>query len=240
MSSMALDTPANTALEAEQGDVSVRLVNASVAESGRWILRNISLALPRGTFTRLIGANGAGKSTVLRLMCGLITPTAGQVVSESRGRIGYIGHDSMLYPDLTVTENLEFFARALGVSCWREACEEVLARVGAVSQSRVRVSRLSRGTARRVGIARALVHSPALILADEPYAGLDEGSAHSVRELLQEHNARGATLVVSGHSVDDASRPHERLVILDGGRVTFAGTAAECPPALLKRKGADE
>ncbi|MHB1298289.1 MAG: ATP-binding cassette domain-containing protein, partial [Gemmatimonadaceae bacterium] len=151
----------------------------------------VDIALAPGECLALFGPNGAGKTTLLRLLAGLLSPTAGTASigsvplpgASARGRIGLVSHRSMLYDALTARENVTFAARLHGLADVDGAVQRALAALRVADRADVAVRALSRGLQQRVAIARAIVHAPDVLLADEPYTGLDEqgGAARSAR-----------------------------------------------------------
>jgi heme exporter protein A len=189
-------------------------------------LDGIDLTIRAGSAVALMGANGAGKTTVLRVIAGLTTPTTGTVTiagvdrREAGGRLrallGYVGHDSMLYGDLTVRENLAFHAGLHGLD--REAVVRAAARFD-ISHALDRPAReLSRGSTQRAALARALLHDPAVVLLDEPFTGLDLTSRERLAATLGQLHHQGHTLVLTVHDAVHACLA-ERLLVLDRGRI---------------------
>src|SRR5262249_38074182 len=153
--------------------------------------------------------NGAGKTTLLRILGGLLRPTRGGASIGGaalpggpalRARVGMISHQSMLYAALTPAENVAFAAKLFGVPEPRRAALAVLELLGAADRADTPVRLLSRGLQQRVSIARAIVHRPSLLLADEPYSGLDAAGAAALTRLLRELRGAGATMVVVTHN----------------------------------------
>jgi heme ABC exporter ATP-binding subunit CcmA len=215
----------------EQGTQAVRVRNLSKELDGRVVLRGIDLAIEAGEFVGLLGANGAGKSTLLRIMATLIPPTDGSIelfgqtltrnAVALRARIGLIGHQSMLYRDLSARENLVFFARLYEVNEPQRQIDRMLRMVGLGDRADDPVKNFSRGMTQRVSIARALLHDPDLILADEPFAGLDAPSIQSLEKLLARLNAGGKTIVLVNHDIEQTLQIASRAVALRQGRVVL-------------------
>jgi len=176
-------------------------------------LRGVSLSVNPGECHLVVGPNGAGKSTLLRLLAGLARPSAGRVTIEGaplagdparRRLIGLLSHQSHLYDDLSAAENLAFAARLYGLPDAPAAVRDRLAAVGLAERASDPVRRLSRGMVQRAAIARALLHSPLLLLLDEPYTGLDPHSSDQVTGLLRGELAAGRAMVLVSHDVHEA------------------------------------
>ncbi|MBW2231379.1 MAG: ABC transporter ATP-binding protein [Deltaproteobacteria bacterium] len=186
-------------------------------------LRGVDLELPRGGALAILGPNGAGKSTLLRIMAGLAHPSAGRVELEggkARGAsIGYLGHATLLYPELTAHENLVFACRLHRRSDPASRADTLLAEEGLAEVAHRRAGGFSRGMAQRLSIARARVHDPEVLLLDEPFTGLDRRSADRLTERLRELRDAGHALVLVTHDVGQAAALSDEVVILIEGRV---------------------
>ncbi|MFU8839801.1 MAG: heme ABC exporter ATP-binding protein CcmA [Nitriliruptoraceae bacterium] len=189
-------------------------------------LDEVDLTVPAGSWVALMGANGAGKTTLLRLLAGLTLPSEGRVRVAGidrraagagiRAMLGYVGHESLLYAELTVRENLAFHADLHGLD--RQVVEDVAARLDVTHALDRRARELSRGTTQRAALARALLHEPAVLLLDEPFTGLDLDSADRLAAILTDLHGRGRTLMLTVHDPAHAALA-ERLVVLHDGRV---------------------
>jgi heme exporter protein A len=163
-------------------------------------LEGVDLDLARGGFLLVTGPNGAGKTTFLRLCAGLLAPTTGRLeVAADRTAIGLVGHEPLLYRELTPLENLDLYGRLYRVPERRERIGMLLERFGLWDVRRERVSGFSRGMTQRLALCRALLHEPELLLLDEPYAGLDEEGADLVDRELQAL-AGSRTVAVATHA----------------------------------------
>ena len=194
-------------------------------------VREVSVRAPRGCAAALFGANGTGKSTLLRLLAGLTRPDSGAVsvggydsrrqAAAMRGSVGYLGHQNLLYADLTARENLAFYARLYGVADGAERAAELLEEAGLTRQADLRVSALSNGMHRRLGIARVLLHRPAVLLLDEPDTGLDEGGAALLERVVRGAAAGGACVVLATHAIDRGLALADRVLALADGRAVL-------------------
>ncbi len=207
------------------------------------VLRDLDLTLMPGEALAVAGPNGAGKTTLLRMLSGLLRPTAGEVTvlgrplrgdHAARRAIGFLSHQSLLYDDLTVLENLAFAARLYGVARPVEAARAALEAAGLSMRAGDSPARLSRGLLQRAAIARALLHGPRVLLLDEPFTALDEPSAGRLRETLAGICADGGALVVVTHHLAEVWDLATRISVLVGGRwmceEPVAGTAEEFLP----------
>ena len=179
------------------------------------VLRGLDFELGRGGFLVVTGPNGAGKTTLLRLCAGLAIPTGGTLeVEPERGGIGFLGHEPLVYRELTVLENLDLYGRLYHVPERRERIGMLLERFGLWDSRGVRASALSRGQLQRLALCRSLLHRPELLILDEPFAGLDaEGSELLDRELAGMRERR--TILVATHDP-------ERVAPLASGRLALA------------------
>jgi ABC-type multidrug transport system ATPase subunit len=163
------------------------------------VLRGLDLDVARGDFTVVTGPNGSGKTTLLRLVAGLAAPTGGELtVDVDRAQLGFLGHEPLVYRELTAIENLALYARLYRVPEARERTGMLLERFGLWDARNERASTYSRGTLQRLALCRALLHEPSLLLLDEPYSGLDVEGVELLDRELAERRAR-ATFLVATH-----------------------------------------
>jgi ABC-2 type transport system ATP-binding protein len=209
----------------------------------------LSLTVHRGEAYGLLGPNGAGKSTTIRMICGLVRPDAGTVelapeVGGADGpaghagppSLGYVPQELALFPTLSLRENLEFWARMVGVGRRerRGRIDEALGSVGLASRAGDRVDRTSGGMQRRLNLAAALLHRPKLLVLDEPTVGVDAQSRASLLETIGRLRDEGTAVLYTSHHLDEAERLCDRVGIIDHGRMLVEGE----PSALSAERGA--
>ena len=179
------------------------------------VLTHLDLELPRAGFLLVTGPNGSGKTTLLRLCAGLVTPTGGDlVIAPDRSRIGFLGHEPLVYSELTALENLELYGRLYHVSERRERIGMLLERFGLWQARNERAGSLSRGMLQRLALCRTLLHNPELLVLDEPYSALDEAGAELLDRQVAELRPECTFLV--------ATHEPERLVPLATSRLRLA------------------
>jgi heme exporter protein A len=218
----------------------VRTVDAARVIDDRPILQDLNFTIDSGEFIVLLGANGAGKSTLLKMLATLTTPTHGELYlfnqsyrAQLRRRIGLIGHTAMLYRELPAKENLVFFGKLYGVKNPSERADELLDWIGLSSRAQDAVKTFSRGMLQRVAIARALMHEPELLLADEPFAGLDAPSARVVEQMLTQLHGGGKTVILTTHDLNQGLELAERVMVLRQGRLVQDERASKLTSASL-------
>jgi ABC-type multidrug transport system ATPase subunit len=163
------------------------------------VFQRLDFDVPRGGFLLVTGPNGAGKTTLLRLCTGLAVPTGGKLeISADRAEIGFLGHEALVYRELTALENLDLYGRLYHVQDRRERTGMLLERFGLWQARNERASALSRGMLQRLALCRALLHEPALLILDEPYSSLDERGAELLERELAERRA-SCTFLVASH-----------------------------------------
>ncbi|HUB83883.1 MAG TPA: ATP-binding cassette domain-containing protein [Bryobacteraceae bacterium] len=190
-------------------------------------LRDVSFHAPDGAITGLLGANGAGKSTTLRILCGVLKPNSGKIRAD--GVTGGMLDHAGLYSRLTPRETLAFSGRLhrIPTSLLRARIEELIAFLGMESIADRPTGGFSQGERMKTALARALVHSPRNLLLDEPTSGLDIPSVRALRVLLRRKRDTGACIVFSSHVLEELRALCDRIVILAGGRVVAQGTPSE-------------
>ncbi len=202
-------------------------------------LGGVSFTVERGEIFAYLGPNGAGKTTTINILCGLVCRSAGDVAIcgadidrdplAVKRRIGIVPEESNLYPELTCRRNLEYLGELYGLPRKKrlERVSCLLDRFGLADRAATPFRSLSRGLKRRLTIAAALVHSPEVLLLDEPTTGLDVPSARSLRDLIRSVNRDGTTVFLTTHNLAEAETLASRVLILVHGRVAAEGTVAE-------------
>jgi heme exporter protein A len=207
---------------------SLSFTDVSRSYGRRWALSRVSLRCDAGEIIGLLGANGAGKSTFLAIAASLLSPSAGRVQygehdvgagASLRRRIGLVGHDLFLYPELTAAENLAFYARLHGLPDAAARVTRALDRAQLTSRRDDQVAGFSRGMRQRLTLERALLHEPRLVLLDEPFTGLDDRSAQALVSRLDELRAAGSIVIVATHDLEVVEPVLTRAVMLREGKL---------------------
>ncbi len=193
-------------------------------------VREVSFEVPPGTILALLGRNGAGKTTMLRMMAGLSRPSRGDISISGRGwgkqnssAVGVVGHGEWIYDDLSARENLEFFGRLYKVDDLAGSIDRWLETVGLSRFRNARVSEFSRGMRQRLAIARAFLHDPRVLLLDEPWTALDDRATQLLSSLLRDAQSRGCSVVVCSHQLREALEVATRVAVIDRGKLIFQG-----------------
>lgn len=208
---------------------SLTLTNVSRHFGRRRALSGVTFAAEAGQIVALLGANGAGKSTLLSILATLLDASSGDVrygritAREGgpalRGRIGLLGHDLFLYPELTATENLRFFADLYALDAPADRVSAALASAVLEERANDPVSSFSRGMRQRLAVERALLHDPRLVLLDEPFTGLDDASSETLRARLDAVRRRGAIVLVTTHELEAIEPIVDAAYLLGRGRL---------------------
>jgi ABC-2 type transport system ATP-binding protein len=202
----------------------------------RTVVDNIGLQIRRGEIYGFLGPNGSGKTTFIRMLCGLLRPDEGSgtclgydVITESeaiKAAVGYMTQRFSFYEDLSIAENLDFVARMFGVDRRRQAVEQSLERLGLASRREQLAGQLSGGWKQRLALAACLIHRPQLLLLDEPTAGVDPKARREFWEQIHGLAAEGLTFLITTHYMDEAERCH-RLAYIAYGKLLTYGTVAD-------------
>jgi len=203
---------------------------------GRTVVDAVNLSVARGRICGFLGPNGSGKTTTLRMICGLLIPDAGEGTvlgqdlrakrSAIKARVGYMTQKFGLFSDLTIAENLEFFARVHGLPRRQERVAEALEKLGLATRSDQLAGKLSGGWKQRLALAACVLHDPEILLLDEPTAGVDPQARREFWDQIHGLAAGGMTVLVSTHYMDEAERCHE-IAYIAYGRMLARGSIAE-------------
>jgi ABC-2 type transport system ATP-binding protein len=200
------------------------------------VVDNFAIRVERGQIYGFLGPNGSGKTTTIRMICGLLTPDSGEGqclgfdirrdAQSIKRNVGYMTQKFSLYEDLSIAENLDFIARVYAVKNRQDAVDKTLERLGLTARRGQLAGALSGGWKQRLALAACLLHEPALLLLDEPTAGVDPKARREFWDQIHELAAGGLTVLVSTHYMDEAERCHE-LAYIAYGHLLAKGTAAE-------------
>jgi ABC-2 type transport system ATP-binding protein len=217
-------------------DLAIDVRGLTKAYAGRRVVDAVDMQVARGRIVGFLGPNGSGKTTSLRMLCGLLTPDAGegQVLgldfrrraADVKRQVGYMTQKFGLYEDLSIRENLDFIARLFSMPDRRAAVDAALGRLGLATRQKQLAGALSGGWKQRLALAACLLHRPRLLLLDEPTAGVDPKARREFWDQIHQLATEGITVLVSTHYMDEAERCDE-LVYIAYGRVLARGTAAD-------------
>jgi heme ABC exporter ATP-binding subunit CcmA len=194
-------------------------------------LRGATLHAPAGAGVAWLGGNGAGKTTLLRILANLSKPSKGEVTvfgeqardERARARIGYLGHGIGVYDDLTAFENLTLFGQLMNVADTKVAALAALERVGLIKVRDGFAREFSRGMRQRLAVARAFLHSPEILLLDEPFTSLDDRAVAVLHGLLRDALTKGATIIMSTHQIREAMELATQVALLERGKIVHSG-----------------
>ncbi|CAN5220341.1 ABC transporter ATP-binding protein [soil metagenome] len=227
--------PANVEAPASPGlAVDVRGLDKSYGD--KHVVQDLAIQVQTGKITGFLGPNGSGKTTTLRMLCGLLTPDAGEGTvlgldfrrhaGEIKRQTGYMTQKFSLYEDLSIRENLDFVARIHGLDRRRERVDEALDRLGLTGRQKQLAGSLSGGWKQRLALAACILHEPRLLLLDEPTAGVDPQARREFWDEIHALSAEGLTVMVSTHYMDEAERCHD-IAYIAYGKLMARGTLAE-------------
>jgi ABC-2 type transport system ATP-binding protein len=219
---------------------SIRVENVSKQFGNKVVLQDISLQVPKAEIFGLLGPSGSGKTTLVRMIAGIDDPSQGEVyVLEQRmpklemmSKIGYMAQSDALYNELTALENLDFFASLFGLSGSKrkQRIYAVMELVNLTDHLKKQISSYSGGMKRRLSLAISLLHEPGILILDEPTVGIDPVLRRTIWKELEQLSARGTTILVTTHVMDEADKCH-RLGMIRDGKLTAVGTPAELKQA---------
>jgi ABC-2 type transport system ATP-binding protein len=220
----------------QAGDLVIDVRGLNKHFGAKHVVRDLSLQVRRGEIYGFLGPNGSGKTTSIRMLCGLLTPDSGSgtclghdVIRETpaiKREVGYMTQRFSLWEDLTIRENLDFVARMYGMAERKQAVDESIDKLGLSQRQQQLAGSLSGGWKQRLSLAACMLHQPLLLLLDEPTAGVDPKARRDFWDEIHQLAAAGITVLVSTHYMDEAERCH-RLAYLAEGRLLATGTAAE-------------
>ncbi len=217
-------------------DLVIDVTGVTKIFDGKKVVDSIDLSVRRGEIYGFLGPNGSGKTTFIRMLCGLLTPDAGSGTclgydvrtqqAQIKAHVGYMTQRFSYYEDLSIRENLDFIARIYDVPDRGAAVDRSLERLGLQNRSKQLAGQLSGGWKQRLALAACLIHSPQLLLLDEPTAGVDPKARREFWDEIHQLAADGLTVLITTHYMDEAERCH-RLAYLAYGRMLARGTLAE-------------
>jgi ABC-2 type transport system ATP-binding protein len=216
--------------------LAIDVENLSKSFGGRTVVRDLSMQVPQGAIYGFLGPNGSGKTTTIRMICGLLTPDSGRgtclghdIFKEREAikrSIGYMTQRFSLYADLSIRENLEFVARIYGMADPAKAAQEAIHRLGLEGRAKQLAGELSGGWKQRLALGACILPGPRLLLLDEPTAGVDPRARREFWDEIHSLAAEGVTVLVSTHYMDEAERCH-RIAYLAYGELLASGTGDE-------------
>ncbi|WP_349605467.1 ABC transporter ATP-binding protein [Cupriavidus sp. DF5525] len=231
-----MNTTVNTTANGRPAELAIDVRGLNKHFGDKHVVNDLSMQVARGEIFGFLGPNGSGKTTSIRMMCGLLTPDSGagtclgydilREADEIKRRVGYMTQKFSYWDDLSIRENLDFVARVYGMPNRREAVDRALEDLGLATRSAQLAGSLSGGWKQRLALAACLLHEPELLLLDEPTAGVDPKARRDFWEQLHQLAARGISVLVSTHYMDEAERCH-KLAYIAYGKLLAQGTADE-------------
>lgn len=218
------------------GDIAIDVRGLTKSFGAKKVVENFTLQVARGNIQGFLGPNGSGKTTTIRMLCGLLTPDSGEgeclgydirtQQEEIKRYVGYMTQGFSLYRDLTIRENLEFVARIYGLEAPEDAARGALERLGLVARADQLAGELSGGWKQRLALGACILPGPSLLLLDEPTAGVDPKARRDFWDEIHHLATQGLTVLVSTHYMDEAERCHQ-IAYIANGRLLASGTIAE-------------
>ena len=227
--------------QAVSSQVAIRVRGLTKSFGRTSVLRGLDLEVRQGETLAIFGANGSGKTTLIKILATLTKPDAGDFwiggfkappdAEGIRRSIGVVGHNTLLYDDLTAYENLKFYGRMFGLADVEDAIHSVVKRLGLTSRLHQRVRTLSHGLKKRFSLARALLHDPPILLMDEPETGLDQEALERLEETLSSGAAQRPTVLMTTHSLLWGLSIADSVAILSRGRISYQESGGTLDPA---------
>lgn len=212
----------------------IQIKDVCKAFDQRQVLNNISLSVEEGEIFGLLGPSGAGKTTLIKMLIGLLSATSGNIailgkeldkkIDESFPSFGMVLDNDGLYDRLNCYDNLELYARIYSISNRKKVINDLLEKVGLIESSKKSVSNLSKGMRQRLSFARAILHSPKIVFLDEPTSGLDPATTLQIHSMMKTLKENGTTIFLTTHNMNEAQKMCDHLALLNEGNIVEEGT----------------
>lgn len=212
----------------------IQIKDVCKAFDQRQVLNNISLSVEEGEIFGLLGPSGAGKTTIIKMLIGLLSATSGNIailgkeldkkIDESFPSFGMVLDNDGLYDRLNCYDNLELYARIYSISNRKKVINDLLEKVGLIESSKKSVSNLSKGMRQRLSFARAILHSPKIVFLDEPTSGLDPATTLQIHSMMKTLKESGTTIFLTTHNMNEAQKMCDHLALLNEGNIVEEGT----------------
>ena len=208
----------------------IQIKDVCKAFDQRQVLNNISLSVEEGEIFGLLGPSGAGKTTLIKMLIGLLSATSGNIailgkeLDESFPSFGMVLDNDGLYDRLNCYDNLELYARIYSISNRKKVINDLLEKVGLIESSKKSVSNLSKGMRQRLSFARAILHSPKIVFLDEPTSGLDPATTLQIHSMMKMLKESGTTIFLTTHNMNEAQKMCDHLALLNEGNIVEEGT----------------
>ena len=212
----------------------IQIKDVCKAFDQRQVLNNISLSVEEGEIFGLLGPSGAGKTTLIKMLIGLLSATSGNIailgkeldkkIDESFPSFGMVLDNDGLYDRLNCYDNLELYARIYSISNRKKVINDLLEKVGLIESSKKSVSNLSKGMRQRLSFARAILHSPKIVFLDEPTSGLDPATTLQIHSMMKMLKESGTTIFLTTHNMNEAQKMCDHLALLNEGNIDEEGT----------------
>ncbi len=217
--------------------LAIQLVNVTKSFGSHKVLASINLKLSQGQSLCLCGKNAQGKTTLIKTVAGLLKPDRGQIIinghnsvtgqDSQQNKIGLLANDSMLYGHMTIMENLSFYANLYGIKNVKKTIEPIIESMGLPAVQNQLVENSSRGTVQKAAIARAMINEPKILLADEPFAGLDAKAQLELIEIIKTFNNHGGTSIVTTHNVALTVNCCDKIAVINKGEIIHESKTSE-------------
>lgn len=203
---------------------SIETKNLSKVYSGKVVVDSLNLSVRKGTIFGFLGKNGAGKSTFINMITGIIKPTSGEFkINHTLNKIGVLPDYSTFYDNFNATQHLKFFSEVMGINFKKEEAEKLLIKVGLGDDLKKRVKNYSFGMKKKLGIAQALLNNPEVIFLDEPTSGVDPNSILNIHNIIKEIAKNGTTVFLTSHNLDEIEKLCDEIAIMENGKIKISG-----------------